>query len=94
MCDDADRRIAFALREIEALGGGAPDLADAPALDHWRLVRDEESAFLIGIVTGHPRIADGRLTRTSQLVAMNRGRTWARTLSRFYRLYAPADDAG
>ena len=82
------------MREVKSLDGDAPDLSGAPALDDWKVVCDGENAFLVGVVSGHPRIQDGRMTRTSLLVAMNRGKTWARTLSRFYRLYAPADDAG
>jgi hypothetical protein len=64
------------------------ELADAPVLDGWRHdVRP--SRILVGRVSGHPSIADGRPVVTSEVFAGD-GKTWARTLSRFWRLAGPA----
>lgn len=42
--------------------------------------------MLQGVVSGHPHIKDGALVATSPLVVLAHDKTWARTLSRFYRL--------
>ena len=40
---------------------------------------------LIGVVSGHPSIADGWCT-TSVVLAADEAAGWARTVSRYYRL--------
>lgn len=71
------------------LGPSEADIAGAPVLDAWEYgivpVR-----VLRGLVSGHPDIVDGRPARTSEVYLTDR-MTWARTLSRWYRLRAPAD---
>jgi hypothetical protein len=42
----------------------------------------------MGYVSGHPRLAPGPIV-TSRLIALNRQDGWARTLSRWYRLFEP-----
>lgn len=61
------------------------DLEGAPLIDDWVVAGDAEPC-LIGRVTGHPTIRDGRLISTSLLLAISVQEGWARTLSRFYRL--------
>src|SRR3546814_3554462 len=59
------------------------DLDAAPLLDHWAYSVEPPDG-LIGVVTGHPRLADGWIT-TSQLVWLDETRGLARTVSRYYR---------
>jgi hypothetical protein len=42
--------------------------------------------FLIGLVTGHPLISDGRWVTTSTVLELDRSVGRARTASRWYRL--------
>jgi hypothetical protein len=44
---------------------------------------------LTGSVTGHPNLADNTCVTTSQLVMFEPSKSWARTLSRLYRLGTP-----
>jgi hypothetical protein len=86
------RRLADALDRLAADDGpSAADLTDAPILTDWRKVARAAPA-LAGIVSGHPLIAQGRLSVTSEVFAIDGGGTWARTWSRFYRLGSPARD--
>lgn len=65
------------------------DLADAPVLDCWRpLISHRGDLILWGMVSGHPRLGNNQIT-TSQLIAVNTARGWARTASRWYRLAQP-----
>lgn len=66
----------------------AADLQSAPTLSDWGLVLSQPT-HLVGIVHGHPEIADGRICRTSALVMLDPPAGYARTLSRFYRLGQP-----
>ncbi|SFM65618.1 DUF6634 family protein [Methylobacterium pseudosasicola] len=89
---DRLRELADDVESVAAgLGPSADDLAEAPVLDAWEYgiipVR-----VLRGCVSGHPDIADGRPARTSEVYLTDR-MTWARTLSRWYRLRVPADGA-
>lgn len=92
MDDDVHIRIAEALDDLGSLKGGSPGLDGAPSLSEWRVIRQDGYAFLTGTIEGHPRIRDGRFARTSILVALSSDRTWARTLSRYYRLLQSAAD--
>jgi hypothetical protein len=60
-----------------------------PVLDHWRLLTRMPDClgFFVGIVTGHPLLRDGWIT-TSVVMELGEDRSWARTMSRRYRLAA------
>jgi hypothetical protein len=78
------RRLADDLDRLA--GDGHPtasDLRGAPLLDCWRRALRPTDA-LIGFVTGHPNLRDGRPTLTSDLFAIGEG--FARTFNRWYRL--------
>lgn len=64
------------------------DLEDAPFLDGWEPAT-RSVQVLKGRVSGHPDIADGRQVTTSEIFASDSA-SWARTLSRYYRLRTPA----
>ncbi len=65
------------------------DLAMAPFLDRWEVVRDPfDFTIMLGRVTGHPTLR-GPAIRTSPLMRLNAQAGWARTFSRFYRLGMP-----
>ncbi|WP_296022115.1 DUF6634 family protein [uncultured Agrobacterium sp.] len=63
-------------------------LAEAPLLQSYKLVIGPAYA-LGGIVSGHPRIPDGREIVSSQLFFLDPERAVARTLNRWYRLGLP-----
>ncbi len=92
-----ERGIGDRLREladdIEAIEEGvapiAEDLRDAPVLTGWSTV-SHQVPVLAGFVAGHPSLKN--LIMTSQVFASD-GQTWARTLSRWYRLGRPIDPA-
>ena len=67
------------------------DLKNAPTLSPWIAIRDPEygGAILVGMQTGHPTLR-GPLISTSRLCGIDASRTWARTVSRWYRLNDPA----
>ena len=65
------------------------DLAAAPRLEGWAIEEVEANLYrLVGVVTGHPTVADGWCT-TSVLLVIDENRKWARTVSRLYRLGRP-----
>lgn len=78
--------------ELEAIRDGVKptpaDLRDAPVLEGWR-IETAKTRVLAGRVHGHPDFPAGRPVTTSDLYASD-GKAWARTLSRYYRLGAPA----
>lgn len=63
------------------------DLEDAPLLNPWTAIRDQQfgGAILLGIQSGHPTLR-GRLINTSRLCGIAVDQSWARTASRWYRL--------
>jgi hypothetical protein len=72
----------------ERLANGA-----APLLDGWIIAR-RTIPCLAGLSSGHPKLpGDRRLIATSDLWLLSDDRTWARTLSRWYRLGRPAGHA-
>jgi hypothetical protein len=80
------RRLADDLNHLILHGSPTDaDLAGAPIIDLWKPAMRAGNA-LIGMVTGHPIIGDGRVTITSDLFAIDEHAGWARTWSRFYRL--------
>ncbi|MBB2961915.1 DUF6634 family protein [Methylobacterium sp. R2-1] len=85
--------LADALAGLEGSGGvPAPeDLAEAPVLDDFAFVPDPRARIMRGVVQGHPNWPAPRVVTTSQVFATD-GRTWARTLSRVYRLRRPEGD--
>lgn len=64
----------------------ADDLRDAPLLMEWKVYLSPVP-HLTGIVLGHPWIPDGHTCHTSELFTFDPTEGYARTLSRFYRLY-------
>jgi hypothetical protein len=82
--DDLLRTLAAI--DAAAIGPRPEDLANAPRLDLWfPLVTPAGAVFLVGKVTGHPRLGPGWI-HTSNLVAVNVASGWARTISRWYIL--------
>ncbi|MEF2074887.1 DUF6634 family protein [Consotaella aegiceratis] len=67
------------------------ELADAPLLDNWSLAMRLRPC-LTGQVDGHPTIARGRRSITSQLHLFAPHHGYARSLSRFYRLGEPREE--
>jgi hypothetical protein len=105
--DDHDDNASGAQRkrEVESYLRGKtppwPELACAPRLHGWRAVIARERTdngqprllmVLIGRVTGHPHIEDGRTIHTSETIWLDRNRNWARSWNRLYQLGSPADD--
>jgi hypothetical protein len=72
-------------RLIKGWRPGETELAGAPLLEDWMIERGNGVHYLIGSVTGHPRIENGLMT-TSAIVVMSEQEGWARTASRWYRL--------
>ena len=75
---------------------GGPDpnaLAGAPTLSNWVLEPNLHGFTLAGIVHRHPYIGNGRAGRTSQIVAIARDLTWARSLNRLWSLQSPRPSA-
>lgn len=68
-------------------------LADAPVLDRWRPGL-RRAGCLVGVVGGHPRIATGHSTITTELYAIDGDGLWARTFSKFYLLGRTGDAGG
>jgi len=60
-------------------------LKDAPQLERYKAVIGHAYA-LTGIVSGHPRLADGKKIVTSQLFYLDPERGIARTMNNWYRL--------
>lgn len=89
---EAGERLRDLADELQGIADGAKpdgdDLAEAPRLEGWR-TRTREVRILTGRAYGHPDIPDGRRITTSDLYASD-GATWARTMSRYWRLGTPA----
>lgn len=82
--------VAAGLREAARIDAGfvpgEAELADAPLLSNWCAeLQPSGLVRLVGIVTGHPFIADGWCT-TSPVLAADTAANWVRTVSRYYRL--------
>ncbi len=82
---DTLSRLTDDIRRTVSQGFDPSMLADAPFLDEYTLV-PQSSAALTGIVTGHPRIADGHRCFSTQVFYLDTARGLARTLNRWYRL--------
>ena len=89
----SDEVVAAGLRELAKLQGGytpsKSELDQAPVLTSW-LVEDMSNGLrrLGGVVTGHPTIRPGWCW-TSVLLFVAADGSWARTISRYYRLGEP-----
>lgn len=103
--DDHDENATGARRkrDVESyLRGEAPppaELSCAPRLHGWRaiIVRGGSNdgrplMVLIGSVTGHPHHTNGRRIHTSEVIWLDRRRTWARSWNRLYLLGTPATE--
>lgn len=91
-------RLSSLLADMEAIRNGVPPehltKGTAPLLDRWILAK-RTVPCLVGLSTGHPELAgENRPICTSDLWMLSRDHSWARTLSRWYRLGRPADRAG
>jgi hypothetical protein len=65
-------------------------LQSAPLIHEWLIAQTPAGLQLIGDISGHPRLGD-RMAVTSPLWFADPDGRWVRTLSRFYRIGAPAD---
>ncbi|AWN42583.1 hypothetical protein [Methylobacterium durans] len=93
-----ERRLSERLRDLadglEALELGGPtleELVQAPLMEAWSF-QPAQTSVIAGVSFGHPTIPSGRRTLTTAVFATD-GRTFARTLSRLYRLGTPAETA-
>lgn len=94
---DGMARVAALLADMEKIQQGLPPAAmarrEAPILDRW-ILASTMVPCLAGLSTGHPLlVGENRLICTSDLWLLSQDRTWARTLSRWYRLGRPADQS-
>ncbi|PSJ60169.1 DUF6634 family protein [Pseudaminobacter soli (ex Li et al. 2025)] len=91
-------RLARLVADMEGIRRGEPPQAlaggeDAPILDRW-ILGHRPVPCLAGLSTGHPRLSGvNRAIATSDLWLMSEDRTWARTLSRWYRLGRPVEQS-
>jgi hypothetical protein len=79
--------IAAGLRELarikDGFTPGEAELSASPILSHWTIELSSGGLlYLIGEISGHPRLADGWCTTSAVLVAD----VEAGTISRYYRL--------
>ncbi len=84
------KRLVADLEYLEAGTISAPSLTTVPVLDNWvRSFRKVDC--LEGVVEGHPSLPDGKVIITSELYAFfhEEDESFARTLSRWYRLGSP-----
>lgn len=83
-------RVIAGLREATRIAEGyrptEEDLAGAPLLSEWVAHPALDGLSFVGVVTSHPKIADGHLSRTSVVLAVDVDAGWVRTVSRYYRL--------
>ena len=68
------------------------ELAKAPLLVDWSIVLTLSGLALAGFATGHPMLGARKIV-TSPLWVLDPELSWARTLSRFYRLGVPEGGA-
>ena len=90
------RRLKALVADLEALQSGRSGTVlpeTAPLLDQWDLAQ-RTAICLVGRSNGHPLLPGmGRQIATSDLWLLSADRRWARTLSRWYRLGEPCEDA-
>lgn len=87
------RLIALA-DDMKAIRSGVPPerlASDPPILERWVLA-NRPAPCLAGLSLGHPLLpGEARPIVTSDLCLIADDHSWARTLSRWYRLGRPAD---
>lgn len=84
------RKLDCLVADMKALRDGSlpEELAgvEPPTLDRWAPAFGN-NVYLVGLSTGHPKlVGENRLISTSELMLVSEDQTWARTLSRWYRL--------
>lgn len=85
------RKLRAALAAAET-GPSGTNLAEAPHLNFWcPVVSAYGVPFLEGQVSDHPKLGNAWIT-TSQLIAIDLAKGWARTASRWYALARPFAD--
>jgi hypothetical protein len=89
------------LRDIERLVNSADQweppteeqLAEAPLLEAWSILRDDQDPddlpVVTGIITGHPFVPDGSIHFGAECFAMDPAWEWIATMARIYRLGEP-----
>lgn len=88
----ANIRVARLALDAADAGPTPATLAAAPRLAMWQIVWIGTDLCLAGLGSGHPHLPDGTVA-TSPLLALAEDQSWARTLSRFYRLAEPLSAA-
>lgn len=84
------RRLADDLDRVAAKRAPTPaELKQAPLLVDWRILMTFRGLCFVGFAAGHPLLGSKQIV-TSPLWVLDPDLRWARTLSRFYRLGAPA----
>lgn len=83
--NDATERLLNDIRRANSGELDTASIAGAPILDGFKTALGYAYA-LTGIVTGHPRLSDGKKIVTSQLFYLNSELGVARTMNRWYRL--------
>jgi hypothetical protein len=88
-CEGMGGRLRCLADDLDAIAEGrAPDaeiLVRAPTLSRWSFFGAPDGVHLMGVVEDHPHAGPGPIL-TSMIFAIDPSLTWARTLSRFYRL--------
>lgn len=85
--NDIDPKLLSALADaLQRAATLSPDLTGAVRIEAWDLIWTVGGLGLVGIVYGHPQIADGRRALTSTLAALDLERGWALSRNRVYRL--------
>lgn len=84
------RKLDELVADMKALRDGSlpEELAgvEPPTLDRWAPALGHK-LYLVGLSTGHPKlVGENRLISTSELMLVSEDHTYARTLSRWYRL--------
>lgn len=89
-------RLKALVADLEALQSGRSTTVlpkAAPLLDQWDFAQ-RAALCLVGRSNGHPLLPGvGRQIATSDLWLMSADHRWARTMSRWYRLGEPREDA-
>lgn len=90
------RRLKALVADLEAVQSGRSGTVlpkAAPLLNQWDFA-ERAAIYLVGQSNDHPLFPGvGRQIATSDLWLLSTDRRWARTLSRWYRLGEPREDA-
>lgn len=91
--DETLYRLRSLLDDLErAANGRVPSRIDV-GIDQW-LIAGRTAPCLIGQMSNHPSIGDGRVGATSELYFINQEQSIARTFNRWYRLGSCVTDVG